>query len=174
VKRIVGFLTLCIFLHAHQPRLMAQAQSQLLVSTADQKVHLAFTLDGDSKKELAQSLAECKPVEVRYIAELRKQRTLWPDLRFARTTVRNRVVCDAQSQGRTLSRVVDGSIVASATEMDQAEVLAFMSETGDVSAFQDVKFPSYSYSVQVISILVTSPDDELRTGVLAQTRFEIR
>ena len=174
MKTIVGFLALCIFLHADQPRLVAQAPSQLVVSTSDQKVHLAFTLDGDSKKELAQSLAECKPVEVRYIAELRKERMLWPDLSFARTIVRNRVVCDEKSPSRMLSRVVDGSIVASATKMDQVAVLAFMSETGDISAFQDIKFPRHRYSVAIKSILVTSRDDEFRTGVLAQTRFDIR
>ena len=166
-----AFLLLCF---GSQTVAQTQERSQLNVSTPDRRVHLTFTLDGVSKRELEQLLDECRPVEVRYIAELRKERMLWPDLSFARTTVRNRMVCDEKSQTRTLQRMVDGSIVASTTEMNHATVLAFMSETGDVSAFQGVTFPSYSYSVRVKSLLVTAPDQIMQTDVLAQTRFEIR
>jgi hypothetical protein len=162
------------FLLGSAPKVQAQAHSQLKVSAPDQRVHLTFKLDGDSKRELHQSLDECKVVEVRYIAELRKQRMLWPDLSFARTTVRNRALCDGKSHSRTLQRRVDGSIVATTTEMNDAAVLAFMSETGDVSAFQGVTFPSNSYSVRVKSVLVTGPDRVGQTGVLAQAHFEIR
>jgi hypothetical protein len=37
-----------------------------------------------------------------------------------------------------------------------------------------VKFPSYSYSVRVRSVLVKAPDHARETGVLARERFEIR
>jgi hypothetical protein len=157
-----------------QPIVQAQAHSQLSVSAPDRRVHLAFTLDGDSKRELQQSLDQCNAVEVRYVAELRKQRMLWPDLSFARTTVRNRAMCDGRSQRRALQRVVDGSIVATTTETSDAAILAFMSETGDVSAFQGVAFPSYRYSVRVKSMLVTPLDPVRETGVLAEARFAIR
>ena len=152
----------------------AQARSQLNVSAPEQRVHLAFTLDGETRSELQNSLGDCKPVEVRYIAELRKERMLWPDIAFAKTMVRNRATCDQASRGRTLQRMVDGSIVASTIETDNTAVLAFMSETGDIAAFQGVKFPSYSYSVRVKSVLVTAPDHTRETGVLAEARFEIR
>jgi hypothetical protein len=168
---ILALLVLCC---GKNPIVHAQAQSQLNVSAPDRRVHLTFALDGDSKRDLQQSLDACTAVEVRYIAELHKDRMLWPDLRFARTMVRNRAVCDETSRRRSLQRTVDGSIVASATETDQAAVLAFMSETGDVAAFQGVRFPSYSYSVSVRSVLVTTSDHDRETGVLAQARFEIR
>jgi hypothetical protein len=172
VRRVIpAFLLLCC---ASQPIVLAQAHGQLRVSAPHQKVHLAFTLDGESRRELAQSLDACKAVEVRYIAELRKQRMFWPDLSFARTLVRNRAVCDEKSQSRTLQRMVDGAIVATATAVDQSAVLAFMSETGDVAAFQGISYPRYSYSVRVKSVLVTSPDQPRETGVLAQARLEIR
>jgi hypothetical protein len=172
---LIKFATaVLIALGPGQPHLLAQAQSQLAVTTPEQKVHLLFTLDGESKRELQQSLSACKSVEVRYIAELHKRRMLWPDLRFARTMVRNRALCDEKSGARALQRTVDGSIVASSSGMSDAAVLAFMSETGNISAFQDVKFRNDSYSVRVKAMLVTAPDRWLQTGVLAETRFEIR
>jgi hypothetical protein len=172
--RVFTAIAVAAFVLGSHPTVQAQAHSRLDVSAPDQRVRLTFTLDGDSKRELQQSLDECKAVEVRYIAELRKQRMLWPDLSFARTMVRNRALCDGKSQTRTLQRMVDGSIVASTTEMDHAAVLAFMSETGEISAFQGVPFPSNSYSVRVKSVLVTERDRVGETGVLAQTHFEIR
>jgi hypothetical protein len=172
--RAFSAIAVAAFLLGSAPTVQGQAHSKLQVSAPDQRVQLTFTLDGDSKRELQQSLDECKAVEVRYIAELRKQRMLWPDLSFARTTVRNRALCDGKSHSRTLQRRVDGSIVATATEMNQAAVLAFMSETGEVSAFQGVTFPSNSYSVRVKSVLVTESDRVGQTGVLAEAHFEIR
>ena len=157
-----------------QPLVQAQAHSQLSVSAPEQRVHLTFMLDGESRKELESSLSDCRPVEVRYVAELRKERMLWPDLAFARTTVRNRATCDHATRRQTLQRMVDGSIVASTIETDRTAVLAFMAGTGDIAAFQGVKFPSYSYSVRVKSVLVTAPDRARETGVLAEARFEIR
>ena len=172
--RALPAIAVAAFLLGSQPKVGAQEYSQLNVSARDQRVRLTFTLEGDSKRELQQSLDECKAVEVRYIAELRKQRTWWPDLSFARTTVRNRALCDAKSHSRALQRMVDGSIVASTTEMNHAAVLAFMSETGEIAAFQGITFPRNSYSVRVKSVLVTEPDRVGQTGVLAKAQFEIR
>jgi len=173
MRKTAGLAIVALLCGSHL-RVAAQAQSQLAVSTPERKIHLTFTLHGETKRELEQSLDECKSVEVRYIAELRKQRMLWPDLSFARTTIRNRAACDASSRSRTLQRMVDGSIVASTSTVNQATVLAFMSETGDVAAFQDVTFPSYSYSVRVKSVLVAAPERTRETDVLAHARFEIR
>jgi len=135
----------------------------------------SFQLTPEDAKQISVLLTECSPSEVRFELELRQNRRYWPDSVVARTLVRNRVRCEADSS-RILTRVIDGVIVERKTALNFEEVLSFVTRTGDISAFPGLTDSAIrlSYSIILNSTVFSNDREVLSAPRLAQTALSPR
>jgi hypothetical protein len=113
----------------------ASAPTEVLTASWEAgKVLASVELTPEVVKPIAAVLAKCSPIEVRFELELRQDRQYWPDSVVARTLIRNTMQCEPGSN-RTVTRVVDGVVVAKDTKANLEDVLSFLTRTGQVGAF---------------------------------------
>lgn len=135
----------------------------LRVAWAARNVVVAsFELKAESTEQISSVLFECLPSEVRFEFQLRQNRKYWPDSVVARTLVRNRVRCEADSS-RVLTRYVDGVVVDTMTTSSREDVLRFVSRTGEISAFPGLtdRATRMQYSIELRSTVLSNDREVL-------------
>ena len=116
----------------------------------DKKIFLTFRMIDAFNEDIERSIASGLPVSFRYEVQLKKVRTIWFNQRVVTRRITNTVTYDNITKRYTLSRDIDGGIVATALVVDPDEMMRFMTVVSDLEVF-DVSFlePNSDYYLRV-------------------------
>jgi len=142
-------IALWIILAAHLPA-AAAGLVDLGLLIKDKKIFLTFRMIDAFNEDIERSIASGLPVSFRYEVQLKKVRTIWFNQRVVTRRITNTVTYDNITKRYTLSRDIDGGIVATALVVDPDEMMRFMTVVSDLEVF-DVSFldPNSDYYLRV-------------------------
>ena len=90
------------------------------------KVFVTFRMTDAFNEDIGRSIESGLPVSFRYEVQLKKVRTIWFNQKVHTRRIINTVTYDNLTERYTLSRAIDGEIVATAVVADTSEMMRFM------------------------------------------------
>jgi len=112
--------------------------ADLIVSASSQGLAFYCKLEGGFPEEVVGSIQSGIPVTLRYVAELRRRRTLWTDETVSAAEVRHDIKCDILKKECSLVMDNCGHVSTRATK-EFAELERWVTELRDVRLAQTVQ-----------------------------------
>lgn len=121
------------------------------------KVFVTFRMTDAFNEDIGRSIESGLPVSFRYEVQLKKVRTIWFNQKVHTRRITNTVTYDNLTERYTLSRAIDGEIVATAVVADTSEMMRFMTVVDGLGLFD-------------VSLLEPNSDYYLRAKGLVKER----
>ena len=101
----------------------------------EQKIFVTFRMTDAFNEDIGRSIASGLPVSFRFEVQLKRVRAIWFNKEVVTRRITNTVTYDNITERYTLSRDIDGEIVATAVVADLNEMVQFMTVVDDVALF---------------------------------------
>jgi Domain of unknown function (DUF4390) len=147
--RRTAHLVLWVLLVGYAPAGAAELVDLGLI-VKDKKIFVTFRMTDAFNDDIERSIASGLPVSFRYDVQLKKVRTVWFNQKIVTRRITNTVKYDNITERYTLSRDVDGGIVATELVADRDAMMRFMTAIRDLPLF-DVSLlePNNDYYLRV-------------------------
>jgi len=151
-----ALLTLVILVAGQVPATAAELTNLSLLIKNDQ-ISVTFRMADAFNEDIGRSIESGLPVSFRYEVQLKKVRTIWFNQKVHTRRITNTVTYDNLTERYTLSRDIDGEIVATAVVADTSEMMRFMTVVDGLDLFD-------------VSLLEPNSDYYLRAKGLVKER----
>ena len=151
-----ALLVLGIIVAFRAPAAGAELTNLSLLIKNDQ-VSVTFRMADVFNEDIGRSIESGLPVSFRYEVQLKKVRTIWFNQKVHTRRITNTVTYDNLTERYTLSRDIDGEIIATAVVADTSEMRRFMTVVDDLELFD-------------VSLLEANSDYYLRAKGLVKER----
>lgn len=102
----------------------------------DKKIFVTFRMAEAFNEEIEKTIASGLPVSFRYEVQLKRVRAIWLNQRVETRRITNTVTYDNITKRYTLSRDIDGGIVATEVVADRNDMAEFMTAIDNVPLFE--------------------------------------
>lgn len=130
-----ALLALGIIVAGQAPAAGAELTNLSLLIKND-KIFVTFRMADAFNEDIGRSIESGLPVSFRYEVQLKKVRTIWFNQKVHTRRITNTVTYDNLTKRYTLSRDVDGEIVATAVVADTSEMMRFMTVVDGLELFE--------------------------------------
>ena len=151
-----ALLALVILVSGQEPATAAELTNLSLLIKNDQ-ISVTFRMADAFNEDIGRSIESGLPVSFRYEVQLKKVRTIWFNQKVHTRRITNTVTYDNLTERYTLSRDIDGEIVATAVVADTSEMMRFMTVVDGLDLFD-------------VSLLEPNSDYYLRAKGLVKER----
>lgn len=151
-----ALLALVILVAGQEPAAAAELTNLSLLIKNDQ-ISVTFRMADAFNEDIGRSIESGLPVSFRYEVQLKKVRTIWFNQKVHTRRITNTVTYDNLTERYTLSRDIDGEIVATAVVADTSEMMRFMTVVDGLDLFD-------------VSLLEPNSDYYLRAKGLVKER----
>jgi hypothetical protein len=127
-------LALWFVLVGHLPAAAAELLDLSLL-IKDQKICVTFRMTDAFNEDIEKTIASGLPVSFRYEVQLKKVRAIWLNQKVDTRRITNTVTYDNITKRYTLSRDIDGAIVATVVVADLNDMMEFMTVVDDLGLF---------------------------------------
>jgi hypothetical protein len=101
----------------------------------DKKICASFRMTEAFNEDIEKTIASGLPVSFRYEVQLKKVRAIWLNQKVDTRRITNTVTYDNITKRYTLSRDIDGAIVATVVISDPNDMIEFMTVIDDLGLF---------------------------------------
>jgi hypothetical protein len=101
----------------------------------DKKIYVSFRMTEAFNEDIEKAIASGLPVSFRYEVQLKKIRAIWLNQKVDTRRITNTVTYDNITKRYTLSRDIDGAIVATVVIADLNDMVEFMTVIDDMGLF---------------------------------------
>jgi hypothetical protein len=101
----------------------------------DKKIYVSFRMTEAFNEDIEKAIASGLPVSFRYEVQLKKVRAIWLNQKMDTRRITNTVTYDNITKRYTLSRDIDGAIVATVVIADLNDMVEFMTVIDDLGLF---------------------------------------
>lgn len=142
-------LALWFVLVTHLPAAGAELLD-LGVLIRDKTIFVSFRMADAFNDEIEKTIASGLPVSFRYEVQLKKVRAIWLNQKVETRRITNTVTYDNITKRYTLSRDIDGGIVATAVVADLNDMIEFMTLVDDAALFEVTSLePNADYYLRI-------------------------
>jgi hypothetical protein len=119
---------------AHLPAAAAELLDLSLL-IKDKKIFVTFHMTDAFNEDIEKTIASGLPVSFRYEVQLKRVRAIWFNQKVDTRYITNTVTYDNITKRYTLSRDIDGTIVATVVVADRNDMVEFMTVIDDLALF---------------------------------------
>jgi len=102
----------------------------------DKKISVSFRMTEAFNEDIEKTITSGLPVSFRYEVQLKKVRAIWLNQKVDTRRITNTVTYDNITKRYTLSRDIDGAIVATVVIADLKDMVEFMTVIDDLGLFE--------------------------------------